>query len=205
MKKLLALVILVMISLAIFAEGEQPVLEEGSLQLWGVKPFTTKEKGEYHVTIQNTYTPSAGSNIENNSGVFLTDGKMIPISITDIPDKDSDNSVAADLFRIVIEGVYGSSEKASLKVNFRPFVCVDNTFDPIPIQFHWSWAGNPNTGTAKDAEGLCKEFSIPSGTPNESFEYSLDVKAKLDGRGSNNIGKANFAMLIDVYLIVEEK
>lgn len=204
MKKLLALVIFVMLSLAIFAEGEQPVLAEDSLQLWGVKPFTTKEKGEYHVTIQNTYTPSADSNIENNSGVFLTDGKMIPISIDDIPYKDSGES-AADLFKVVVEGVYDSSEKASLKVNFRPFICVDNTFDPIPIQFHWSWAGKPNTGTAKDAEGFFNEFPIPERTVNESFEYSLDIKAKLDGRGSENIGNANFAMLIDVYLIVEEK
>lgn len=203
MKKLLALVILVMISLAIFAEGEQPVLAEGSLQLWGVKPFTTKKKGEYHVTIQNTYTPSADSNIENNSGMFLTDGKMIPISIDDIPKKDSDNSVAADLFRIVIEGVYGSSEKASLKVNFRPFVCVDNTFDPIQIQFHWFWDDRNQTKTAKDAEGFCEEFSISEGTANGSFKYSLDFKAMLDGRYSENIGKANFAMLIDVYLIVE--
>lgn len=202
MKKVLALFILLMISFAIFAEGEQPVLAEGSLQLWGVKPFTTK-KGEYHVTIQNTYTPSADSNVENNSGVFLTDGKMIPISVADIPDKDSGES-AANLFRIVIEGVYGSSEKASLKVNFRPFVCVDNTFDPIAIQFHWSWYDENNIGTAKDAEGFCKKFSIPDRTANESFEYSLDVKAKLDGRGSNNIGNANFAMQIDVYLIVEE-
>ena len=204
MKKLLALVILVMISLAIFAEGEQPVLEEGSLQLWGVKPFTTKEKGEYHVTIQNTYTPSADSNIENNSGVFLTDGKMIPISIDDIPYKDSGES-AADLFKVVVEGVYGNSESASLKINFRPFICVDNTFDPIQIQFHWSWDGRNQTETAKDAEGFCEEFSIPEGTENESFIYSLDFKAMLDGRGSENIENANFAMQIDVYLIVEEK
>lgn len=204
MKKVLALVILVMISLAIFAEGEQPVLAEGSLQLWGVKPFTTKEKGEYHVTIQNTYTPSADSNIENNSGVFLTDGKRIPISIDDIPYKDSGKS-AADLFKVVVEGVYGNSESASLKINFRPFVCVDNTFDPIQIQFHWFWNDRNQTKTAKDAEGFCEEFSIPEGTANESFKYSLDFKAMLDGRYSENIGKANFAMLIDVYLIVEEK
>ena len=210
MKKVLALLAIILIPIMAFAANEE--LDVSSFELWGVKPFTP-QSGQYDVRIYNTYVPPEGSDISNHANEFLTDGSMIPLDLEALPG-GGNNADHVDLFSVVVSGTTWTNETVKLRIIVRPFVNIEDNNKLVESHFKASYILNigdtSKTGTLKTTTGDSvagsplngNDISVIKGSEANNFEYQLDVQLNRNQSDSVPSGTV-YAMTIDVSLIVE--
>ncbi len=216
MKKVLALLAIILIPIMAFAANEE--LDVSSFELWGVKPFTP-QSGQYDVRIYNTYVPPEGSDISNHANEFLTDGSMIPLDLDDLPVGGNDSADGhVPLFSVVVSGTTGKNETVKLGIVVRPFMDIENKNAPVGTHFVASYTrqygndtktGNLDGLTASQGDVAGKSWKedgisiIEKSTASENLEYQLDVQVNRHRDQDKIISGTVYAMTIDVSLIVE--
>lgn len=214
MKKVLALLVIILIPIMAFAANEE--LDVSRFELWGVKPFTP-QPGKYVVRIYNTYEPPEGSDISNHANEFLTDGSVIPLDLDDLPAGGNDSADGhVPLFSVVVSGTTGN-ETVKLGIVVRPFMDIENKNAPVGTHFVASYtrqhgdisetgsldgltAGQENVaGVSWKGDGIV----IVEKSSSENLEYQLDVRVNRHRSGDAIISGTVYAMTIDVSLIVE--
>lgn len=216
MKKVLALLAIILIPIMAFAANEE--LDVSRFELWGVKPFTP-QPGKYVVRIYNTYEPPEGSDISNHANEFLTDGSVIPLDLDDLPDGGNDSADGhVPLFTVVVSGTTGINETVKLGIVVRPFMDIENNNNPVGTHFVASYTrqygndtktGNLDGLTASQGDVAGKSWKengisiIEKSTASENLEYQLDVQVNRHRDQDKIIPGTVYAMTIDVSLIVE--
>lgn len=210
MKKVLALLAIILIPIMAFAANEE--LDVSRFELWGVKPFTP-QPGNYDVRIYNTYEPPEGSDISNHANEFLTDGSVIPLDLEALPG-GGNKADHVDLFSVVVSGTTGKNETVKLGIVVRPFVNIEDNNEFVESHFKASYILNigdtSKAGTLKTTTGdrvagsplNGNDISVIKSSEANNFEYQLDVQLNRNQSDSVPSGTV-YAMTIDVSLIVE--
>ena len=128
MRKMLALILLLAVSMALFAADSAT----GSFQISARKPTMSTETGTITAVIYNTYTSDTLDGNESGKDLSVS-GTQILVDLEEIP-TGGKNKDHIPLFNIEVSGDY-IPEDMTLSFHLRPFVAKDNSAQIIPVHF----------------------------------------------------------------------
>lgn len=128
MRKMLALLLFLAVSMALFAADSAT----GSFQISARKPTMSTETGTITAVIYNTYTSDTLGDNEYGKDLSVS-GTQILVDLEKIP-TGGKNKDHIRLFNIEVSGDY-IPEDMTLSFHLRPFVAKENPAQIIPVHF----------------------------------------------------------------------
>lgn len=212
MRKMLALLLLLAVSMALFAADSAT----GSFQISARKPTMSTETGTYTAVIYNTY---GADGLESEEWTYLSPGTQILVDLANMP-AGGNSANHVPLFDVKVTGDYIPANM-ELTLYLRPFINIDDSSaDPVPVHFLFDWKYTTAEGTVKDSDsektkvdpasvssavGDAKTISIPVGESPAAgqFDFTLSVKINRVGSEPEPVSGQTYVMTLDAVLTID--
>lgn len=212
MRKMLALILLLAVSMALFAAD----YATGSFQISARKPTMSTETGTYTATIYNTY---GAAGLDPEEGTFLSPGTQILVDLANMP-AGGNSAAHVSLFDVNVTGDYIPANM-ELTLYLRPFINIDDSSAvPVPVHFLFDWKYTTAEGPVIDSDseetevdpasvssavGDAKTITIPVGDSPEAgqFDFTLSVKINRLKSSPEPVSGQTYVMTLDAVLTID--
>lgn len=213
MRKMLALILLLAVSMALFAADSAT----GSFQISARKPtMSTETGGNYTAVIYNTYW---NSELESEVGTRLSPGTQILVDLANMP-AGGNGADHVPLFDVNVTGDYIPANM-ELTLYLRPFINIDDSSAvPVPVHFLFDWKYTTAEGSVIDsnseetkvdpasvssAVGDAKTITIPVCDSPEAgkFDFTLSVKINRLKSSPEPVSGQTYVMTLDAVLTID--